>query len=61
VGNPWELDEAGRMVTLENILPQMRSNPRDVRFSDLYKACDYYFGVEDMLEIHERIPEPIAV
>ena len=22
----------------------MRSNPRDIRFNDLCKVCDYYFG-----------------
>lgn len=28
----------------ENIIRQMERNPRNVRFSDLYKVCNYYFG-----------------
>jgi hypothetical protein len=32
------------MSSREEILTQMRRNPQDVRFSDLCKVCDYYFG-----------------
>jgi hypothetical protein len=32
------------MRSLEDILAQMRRNPEDVRFSDLCKVCDRYFG-----------------
>ena len=32
------------MNSREEILTQMRRNPQDVRFSDLCKVCDYYFG-----------------
>lgn len=28
----------------EEIIAQMRRNPQDVRFSDLCKVCDCYFG-----------------
>lgn len=27
-----------------DILLQMKCNPKDVRFKDLCKVCDYYFG-----------------
>ena len=33
-----------RMVGVENILVQMKSNPADVRFADLCRVCNYYFG-----------------
>ena len=32
------------MAKIENILLQMRNNPADVRFADLSKVCNYYFG-----------------
>ena len=32
------------MSTWEKLLESMRSNPRDVRFDDLAKVCDRYFG-----------------
>jgi hypothetical protein len=32
------------MGGIEEILAQMRRNPHDVRFSDLSKVCDRYFG-----------------
>lgn len=32
------------MKTIEKIIKQMRNTPKDVRFSDLCKICDYYFG-----------------
>jgi hypothetical protein len=32
------------MVGIENILVQMKSNPADVRFADLCRVCNYYFG-----------------
>ena len=32
------------MAKIKDILAQMRRNPRDVRFSDLCKVCDHYFG-----------------
>ena len=30
--------------TVEKIIKQMIANPKDVKFSDLCKVCDYYFG-----------------
>ena len=32
------------MSIIEDILRHMRQNPRDVRFNDLCKVCDHYFG-----------------
>jgi hypothetical protein len=32
------------MCDLEDILAKMRRNPKDVRFSDLCKVCERYFG-----------------
>lgn len=32
------------MVALKNILGQMRREPANVRFSDLKKVCEKYFG-----------------
>ena len=32
------------MASIDGILAQMRRNPRDVRFSDLCKVCDHFFG-----------------
>ena len=32
------------MTKLDHILAQMKQNPRDVRFNDLSKVCDHFFG-----------------
>jgi hypothetical protein len=32
------------MGKVEDILAQMEHNPADVRFSDLCRICDHYFG-----------------
>ena len=32
------------MPRIEDILAQMRSNPKGVRFADLCRVCDHYFG-----------------
>ena len=32
------------MSTLPDLLEKMRNNPVGVRFADLCKICDYYFG-----------------
>jgi hypothetical protein len=32
------------MGKIEDILAQMKQNPRDVRFNDLCKVCNHYFG-----------------
>jgi hypothetical protein len=32
------------MAKIDNILEQMRQNPKDVRFSDLCRVCEKFFG-----------------
>ena len=32
------------MTQPRDILARMRRNPRDIRFSDLCRVCDHYFG-----------------
>ncbi len=32
------------MASIENILRQMKQNPKGIRFSNLCKVCDAYFG-----------------
>ena len=32
------------MASVENIVAKMRQNPQGIRFTDLCKVCDYYFG-----------------
>ncbi len=32
------------MTQPRDILAQMRRNPRDIRFSELCRVCDHYFG-----------------
>ena len=32
------------MTTIKNIITQMEQNQNNVRFSDLCKVCDHYFG-----------------
>jgi hypothetical protein len=32
------------MVAITDLVAQMRHNPKGIRFSELCKVCDYYFG-----------------
>ena len=32
------------MAKLETLIKRMKDNPKDVRFPDLCKICQYYFG-----------------
>ena len=32
------------MADVEDILVRMRANPKGIRFADLCKVCDHYFG-----------------
>ena len=32
------------MAQVSDILKQMRQNPKGIRFADLCKVCDHYFG-----------------
>lgn len=32
------------MARIEDVLKHMRQNPKDVKFADLCKVCEFYFG-----------------
>jgi len=32
------------MAKIDDLLAQMKRNPKDVRFTDLCKVCEYFFG-----------------
>jgi len=32
------------MAGIDDLLAQMKENPQDVRFNDLCKVCDHFFG-----------------
>ena len=32
------------MAKISKLVAQMKDNPKNVRFSDLAKVCNYYFG-----------------
>lgn len=32
------------MAQIEKLVAKIRDNPQNVRFNDLVKVCDYYFG-----------------
>ncbi|MBM4388709.1 MAG: toxin HicA [Deltaproteobacteria bacterium] len=32
------------MARIEDIVADMKRNPKDIRFVDLCKVCDFYFG-----------------
>lgn len=32
------------MASVDGIVAKMRRNPKGIRFSDLCKVCDFYFG-----------------
>jgi hypothetical protein len=32
------------MAKIDKLVEQLRHNPRDVKFADLVKVCNYYFG-----------------
>ncbi len=32
------------MADVEDVLGRMRANPKGIRFADLCKVCDHYFG-----------------
>lgn len=32
------------MAQINKLIAQIKNNPTDVRFDDLAKVCDYYFG-----------------
>jgi hypothetical protein len=42
-----------RAASLEDLVAAMKDNPKGVRFADLYKVCEHYFGPESGLMIME--------
>lgn len=43
------------MTKIDDILKQMQQNPKDVRFSELCKICDHYFGEARQKKSSHRI------
>jgi hypothetical protein len=43
------------MSKIEDVLTYMQQNPRDVRFNDLCKVCDHYFGKPRQVGSSHRI------
>ena len=33
------------MSNIDKLIAQIKKNPQDVRFTDLVKVCDHYFGI----------------
>ena len=46
------------MSTWEKLLESMRSNPKDVRFADLAKVCEHYFGKHHGSGSHRKYDTP---
>jgi len=47
-----------KMGSIENIVQQMMRNPKGVRFADLCKVCDYYFGEPRLKSGHNIYKTP---
>ena len=47
-----------KMGSIENIIQQMMRNPKGVRFTDLCKVCDYYFGEARLKSGHHIYKTP---
>ena len=43
------------MASIDVILAQMRNNPKGIRFKDLCRVCDHYFGVPRQQGTSHRI------
>ncbi len=43
------------MTKIDDILLQMKRNPKDVRFTDLCKVCDNFFGEPRQIASSHRI------
>jgi len=41
------------MAKIDDILAQMKQNPRDVRFSDLCRVCDHFFDPRINIQNHK--------
>jgi len=43
------------MTAIDDILAQMKRNPKDIRFTDLCKVCEDYFGEPKQTASSHRI------
>ena len=43
------------MAKMEDMLSQMKRNPKGIRYNDLCKVCDYYFGKARQTRSSHRI------
>jgi hypothetical protein len=43
------------VATIEEILVMMRRNPKDIKYNDLCKVCDQYFGEPRQVGSSHRI------
>jgi len=43
------------MAKIENVVAAMRKNPKNIRFQDLCKVCDHYFGEHRQKSSSHRI------
>ncbi|MBN1505789.1 MAG: hypothetical protein JW955_03030 [Sedimentisphaerales bacterium] len=43
------------MASIDDILAQMRGNPKGVRYADVCRVCDYYFGTARQQGTSHRI------
>ena len=43
------------MPNINDILAQMQNNPKGIRFNDLCRICDYYFGAARQRGTSHRI------
>ena len=43
------------MPNINDILTQMRNNPKGIRFNELCRVCDYYFGMPRQRGTSHRI------
>jgi len=43
------------MAKVDEILREMRRNPRGIRYLDLCKVCDFYFGAARQKSTNHRI------
>ena len=43
------------MADVDDILARMRANPKDIRFAEVCKVCDHYFGLPRQKGTSHRI------
>ncbi len=43
------------MASIDDVLQDMRANPKGIRFADLCRVCDHYFGAARQCGTSHRI------